>query len=68
MPFKKNTSGNPKGRPKKEQPAPIKNPLENLLEKNLPIIEQELEVATPDVRRSFFTDLAGAVFSQKALS
>ena len=66
MAFKKGTSGNPKGKPKgtKNRPKkPVKLCIERLLERTLPVIEKEMDNATPEVRREFFTDLAGVIIS-----
>jgi hypothetical protein len=59
------TSGNPKGRPKGTTKTPTKTRLERLLENSIPQIEKELETATPEARREFFTDLAGVVISAR---
>jgi hypothetical protein len=67
MKYTAGTSGNPKGRPKGTTKTPIKSRIERLLEKSLPRIEEEMETATPEVRREFFTDLAGVVLSANKL-
>ena len=67
MAYKKGQSGNPKGRtPGIKNHKPIKDRIENLLEKNFDLIEQEMETATPEVRRDFFINLAGAVLPTKS--
>ena len=63
MAFKKGESGNPSGSSRKTK---IKSKIEDLLYKNLDLIEQEMETATPEVRRDFFINLAGAVLPTKS--
>ena len=57
MPFKKGVSGNPSGRKKGKVKTTIKKKIENLLEKNLPIIEAEMDKVSPSERLEFFTDM-----------
>jgi hypothetical protein len=68
MPFVKGQKANPFGRPKgtkNKAKAPIKDRLEGLLEKTYPIIERELESATPEDRRAWFLDIANLVLPYK---
>jgi len=60
--FKAGQSGNPSGGSKGRR---IKKQLESLIEKALPRIEEELETASPDDRRSFFLDLAKITLPNK---
>lgn len=64
MAFKKGApSPNPNGRPKGRSKKPIKTRIENLLDKNFDKIEEEMDNASPEDRRDFFTDLAGLVLT-----
>jgi len=68
MPFVKGQKANPLGRPKggkNKAKTPIKDRLEGLLEKTYPIIEKELETASPEVRRAWFVDIANLVLPYK---
>jgi hypothetical protein len=70
MPFVKGQQANPYGRPKgsKNKKNRVKKHLEGLLEKTLPVIEQEMQAASPEVRRSFFMDLANIAMRSKKQS
>jgi len=61
MSFKANNNANPNGRPIGAKGKPIKDKLENLLQKNFRIIEKDLKTAAPEVRRDFFVKLAAVV-------
>ncbi|GGG93447.1 hypothetical protein [Pedobacter zeae] len=63
MPFVKGVSGCPTGRPKGKRKKPVKPILEKLLEKTLPVIEQEISTCDPETRRSFFKDLTKVVLT-----
>ena len=57
MKFEKGKSGNPNGRPKGKVKTTIKKKIEVLLEKNLPLIESEMDKVTPSERLEFFADM-----------
>jgi len=61
MLFKTDNNATPTGRPKGAKGKPIKTKLGTLLNKNLRVIEKDLETAAPEVRRDFFIKLAAAV-------
>ncbi|AMR32382.1 hypothetical protein A0256_13600 [Mucilaginibacter sp. PAMC 26640] len=56
--FKPGQSGNPTGSTNRTR---LKNRLEGLLEKALPVIEKEFETGSPEVKRELFIGLAGIV-------
>jgi hypothetical protein len=63
MTFIKNQTGNALGRPPGKKPQPTRKTIESMLERSLPVIEKELETATPEVRRAFFAQLTAALYS-----
>lgn len=64
MLFQPGNNANPTGRPigsKSKAKKPIKSKLEEMLFKNLRVIEKDLKTADPEVRRDFFVKLAAVV-------
>jgi hypothetical protein len=66
--FKPGQSGNLLGRPKgikNHSKANVKERIEALLSKNIPVIEREMKNATAEVRRDFFIGLAEVVYADQ---
>lgn len=63
MSFKPKNNANPNGRPVGAKAKPIKDKLENLLQKNFKVIERDLELSNAAERRDFFVKLAAVVIS-----
>jgi len=64
MPFIKGQSGNPEGRKPGRVKTSIKKKIEKLIDKNLPLVESELQQCSPMQRLSFIADMTRIISPQ----